>query len=183
MKKSSPLGWTEDKPMILVEPERRRELFNRPFKVLSGHRAAGWVCSEFPHLVLFLTDEQPHGHDPTGPCADKWKCGDLGFTDGFITQMYPFIALDMVHCNIHGMWGCKWCFHILDVYLHNLSDLPKGNPPLLVVSHPDSRHSGHQMISNCSTSKLQSRGSTAKGNCDEHDLPSGRVLCILMSCS
>jgi hypothetical protein len=78
----------------------------------------------------------------------------LGFTDGFITQMYPFIALDMVHCNIHGMWGCKWCFHILDVYLHNLSDLPKGNLLLLVVSHPDSRHSEHQMISNCSTSKL-----------------------------
>ncbi|KAJ7302853.1 hypothetical protein DFH08DRAFT_1089573 [Mycena albidolilacea] len=89
MKKSSPLGWTEDKPMILVEPERRRELFNRPFKVLSGHRAAGW----------------PHGLDPTGLCADKWKRGDLGFTDGFITQMYPFIARDMVHCNIHGMWG------------------------------------------------------------------------------
>jgi hypothetical protein len=36
--------------MILVEPERRRELFNRPFKILSGQRAAGWVCSEFPHL-------------------------------------------------------------------------------------------------------------------------------------
>lgn len=50
MRNSSPLGWTEDKPMILVEPERRRELFNRPFKVLSGHHAAGWVRSEFPHL-------------------------------------------------------------------------------------------------------------------------------------
>ncbi|KAJ7302905.1 hypothetical protein DFH08DRAFT_1089590 [Mycena albidolilacea] len=89
LKRSSPLGWTEDKPMILVEPERRRELFNRPFTVLSGHRAAGW----------------PHGHDPTGLRADKWKRGDLGFTDGFITQMYPFIALDMVHCNIDSMWG------------------------------------------------------------------------------
>ncbi|KAJ7894289.1 hypothetical protein B0H14DRAFT_3657561 [Mycena olivaceomarginata] len=109
MKRSSPLGWTEDKPMILVEPERRRELFNRPFKVLSGHRAAGW----------------PHGLDPTGLCADKWKRGDLGFTDGFITQMYPFIALDMVHCNIHGMWGY----------------LPKGSLLFLTLIHaiPDIR--------------------------------------------
>lgn len=80
---------------------------------------AGCVLS-FLTFVLFLNGEQPHGHDPTGLCADKWKRGDLGFTDGFITQMYPFIALDMIHCNIYGQWGCKWCFHILDVYLHTI---------------------------------------------------------------
>jgi hypothetical protein len=96
----------------------------------------GCVLS-FLTFVLFLKDEQPHGFDPTGLCADQWKHGDLGFTDGFITQMYPLIAHDMVHCNIHSQWGCKWCFYILGVYLHSISDHPKGNPLLLVVSHPD----------------------------------------------
>ncbi|KAJ7894263.1 hypothetical protein B0H14DRAFT_3854380 [Mycena olivaceomarginata] len=90
MKKSSPLGWTEDKPMILAEPERRRELFNRPFKVLSGHRAAGWVLMVLIQLVFV----------PTSGSVGTWVSPTV-----FITQMYPFIALDMVHCNIHGMWG------------------------------------------------------------------------------
>ncbi|KAJ7491366.1 hypothetical protein B0H11DRAFT_2008826 [Mycena galericulata] len=35
MQNNSP-GWTEDKPMVLVQPERRPGLLNRPFKVLSN---------------------------------------------------------------------------------------------------------------------------------------------------
>jgi hypothetical protein len=40
------VGWTEDKPIVLVQPERRRGLLNRPFKVLSNAYA-----SEFVHSV------------------------------------------------------------------------------------------------------------------------------------
>ncbi|KAF8146516.1 hypothetical protein K438DRAFT_1869167 [Mycena galopus ATCC 62051] len=35
MKNGSP-GWTEDEPMVLVQPERRAGLYNRPIKVLSN---------------------------------------------------------------------------------------------------------------------------------------------------
>jgi len=55
------VGWTEEKPIVLVQPERRPGLFNRPIKVLSN-----------TYVV-----------DPFCPAI-----GELGHTDGVPTSRY-----------------------------------------------------------------------------------------------